>query len=121
MMKFHKEHAWVKVDGDNATIGISEYAQSKLTNIVFIELPHIGTTAEQGKQIATVESVKSVSAVIAPISGEVIEINKELQDSPEIINSDPYVKGWMIKLKIKDKSELDSLMSEEEYKKQTKG
>lgn len=115
MMKFHKEHAWAKVDDDTALIGITAYAQGKLTNVVFIELPSVGTMAEQGKKIATIESVKSVSEVISPLSGEVIEVNKELEDSPEIINSDPYVKGWMVKIKIKDKSELDSLMTKEEY------
>jgi len=115
MMKFHKEHTWAKIEEDTATIGISDYAQSKLTNIVFIELPHIGTEAKQGEKIATIESVKSVSDVISPLSGEVIEVNKELEDSPELINSDPYVKGWMIKIKLKDKSEIDSLMTKEEY------
>ena len=120
MIKFHKEHAWAKVTDDTAVIGISDYAQSKLTNIVFIELPNIGTSAKQGEKIASVESVKSVSNVISPLSGEVIEVNKELEDSPEIINSDPYVKGWMFKIKIKDKAELDNLMSEEEYKSQNK-
>jgi len=119
-MKFHKEHTWAKVTGDTAIIGISDFAQSKLTNIVFIELPNFGSSARQGEKIATVESVKSVSDVISPLSGEVIEVNKELQDSPEIINSDPYVKGWMIKIRIKDKTELDNLMSEEEYKSQNK-
>ena len=119
-MRFHKEHTWIKVTDDTAIVGISDFAQSKLTNIVFIELPSIGTQVEKGKQIATVESVKSVSSVIAPISGDVIEVNKELEDSPELINSDPYVKGWMIKIKIKDKSELDDLMSEEEYKAENK-
>ena len=117
-MKFHKEHIWAKVDGDTVLIGLSDYAQSKLTNIVFIELPNVGEEAKQGEKIATIESVKSVSDIISPLSGEVIEVNKELIDSPEIINSDPYVKGWMIKIKIKDKSELDNLMTEEEYKKQ---
>ena len=119
-MKFHKEHTWAKVTDDTAVIGISDYAQSKLTNIVFIELPNIGEEAKQGEKIATVESVKSVSEVISPLSGEVIEVNKELEDSPEIINTDPYVKGWMIKIKIKDKSELDNLMTKGEYEKQNK-
>ena len=116
-MKFHKEHAWAKVDGDTALIGISDFAQQKLTNIVFIELPDFGTEAKQGEKIATIESVKSVSEVISPLSGEVLEVNKELEDSPELINSDPYVKGWMIKIKILDVGELDNLMTEEDYKK----
>jgi len=119
-MKFHKEHTWIKVTDDTALIGISDFAQSKLTNIVFIELPSVGTEAKQGEKIATVESVKSVSDVISPLSGEVIEVNKELEDSPELINSDPYVKGWMIKIKVKDAGELDNLMTEEEYKSQNK-
>jgi len=114
-MKFHKSHSWAKVDGDTALIGISDYAQAKLTNVVFIELPNIGTEAIKGKKIATIESVKSVSEFVSPLSGEVIEVNKELEDSPELINQDPYSKGWIIKIKIKDKSELDDLMSKEEY------
>ena len=120
MIKFHKAHAWAKLDGDVAAIGISDYAQKKLTNIVFIELPRVGETAKQGEQIATVESVKSVSAVISPLSGDVTEINNELMDSPEILNKDPYAKGWMIKIKVKDKKEFDRLLSEEDYKKMFK-
>lgn len=114
-MKFHKQHSWARVEDGTAVIGLTDYAQEKLTNIVFIELPSVGTEAKKGEKIATIESVKSVSELVSPLSGEVIEVNKELEDNPELINEDAYGKGWMIKLKIKDKSELDDLMSKEEY------
>lgn len=116
-LKYSKDHEWTKIEGDIATIGITYYAQNQLTDIVFVELPEKGKEAEKDKGIATIESVKSVSDVIMPINGEVIEINDKLIDSPETINSDCYGEGWIVKVKIKDKSELNSLMSAEEYKK----
>ena len=116
-LKYTKDHEWVKIDGDIATVGITDYAQKELTDVVFVELPEIGKTIEKEKNMANVESVKSVSDIFAPITGEIIEINEKLTDAPETINSDCYGKGWIAKVKIKDITELDSLMNAEEYKK----
>ena len=116
-LKYSKEHEWVKAEGDIATVGITDFAQKQLTDIVFIELPEKGKHATQSKPIAVVESVKSVSDIFAPVSGEIIEVNKELADSPELINKEPYGKGWMVKIKIENKKELDSLMPAAEYDK----
>ena len=116
-LKYTKEHQWVKLDGDTVTVGISDFAQHQLTNIVFVELPAIGKKVEQMKNLCTIESVKSVSDLFSPVSGEVIEVNKELENKPELINKDSYSQGWIAKIKINDKSEIDKLMSAEEYKK----
>ena len=113
--KYSKEHEWVKVDGDIGTVGITDFAQKQLTDIVFVELPEKGKKAEKSKQLAVVESVKSVSDVFAPASGEVVEANEELASTPETVNKDPYGKGWIAKIKLSDKSELEGLMSAEEY------
>lgn len=115
--RYHKGHAWAKLEGDTATIGISDYAQSKLKNIVFIELPHENDAAVQGKKIGAIESIKSVSEVISPVSGTVIAVNEELLNTPEIINRDPYNKGWIAKIKIKDKQEYNTLLSAADYEK----
>jgi len=122
-LKYTKEHEWVKVEnsgaGDTATIGITFHAQELLTDIVFVELPAAGKNAEQFKQLAVVESVKSVSEVFAPVSGEVIAANNELTANPELINKDPYTAGWIAKLKIEDNAklnaELNNLMTAEQY------
>lgn len=116
-LKFSKEHEWVSVSGDTATIGISDYAQSELGDIVYLELPEVEAVLETGQECGVVESVKTVSDIFSPLSGEVIEINDAAIDSPEILNKDPYDKGWLIKLKMSDKSELDSLMDKAEYNK----
>lgn len=116
-LKYTKEHEWVKVEGDAVTVGISDFAQHQLTDIVFVELPEQGKKVEQRKNLCTVESVKSVSDVFAPVGGEVCEVNKELGNKPELINKDPYGEGWIAKIKIDDKSQVDKLMSAEEYKK----
>jgi|TARA_B100001971_G_C18195494_1_gene541182 glycine cleavage system H protein len=118
--KYSKEHEWVKLEGDVATCGITDFAQHQLTDIVFIELPEKGKQVEQAKQIAVVESVKSVSDIFAPVSGEIIEINEKLTDNPETVNKNPFDEGWMFKIKIKDKAELDKLLSAEDYEKFTK-
>lgn len=114
-IKFHKEHTWVKVSGKKATIGITDYAQESLGDIVYIDLPEIDTDVEANTEIAEIESTKATSAVIAPVSGTIIEVNEKLEDSPEIINEDPYGKGWIAILEIADESELDDLMDEDEY------
>lgn len=114
-LKYSKEHEWVKVEGDTAIVGITDFAQKQLTDIVFVELPEKGKKVEKGKQMAVVESVKSVSDVFSPVSGEVTEANEELANTPETLNKDPYGKGWIVKIKLEDKSQIDSLMSASEY------
>ena len=119
-LKYTKEHEWIRVENNTATIGITDFAQETLTDIVFVELPEIGKKVEQSKTAATIESVKSVSDIYAPASGEVIKVNEQLKDHPEIVNQDPYGKGWIFKIKLANKNELNSLMSAEEYTKITK-
>ena len=116
-LKYTKEHEWIKVENNTAIIGITDFAQETLTDIVFVELPEIGKKVTQSKTAATIESVKSVSDIYAPASGEVIEVNKQLKDHPEIVNQDPYGKGWIFKIKLADKKELNRLMFAEEYTK----
>jgi len=116
-VKFSKEHEWLKVKGDVATIGITKHATEMLGDIVFVELPDIGTSVEKDGTAGVVESTKAASDVYTPISGEVIENNQSIVDDPAKINSDPENEAWFFKLKIKDKSEIDSLMNKEEYEK----
>lgn len=118
-LKYSKEHEWVKVQGDTATVGITDFAQHSLTDIVFIELPALGKKVLQFKNLSVVESVKSVSDVFSPVSGEVIKVNDELTKKPEFINQDPYGKGWIAQIKVANKDELKNLMSAEEYQKFT--
>lgn len=113
---FTTDHEWIRVDGDIVTIGITHYAQGELGDVVFVELSEVGEDVAQSESIGTIEAVKAVSDMFAPISGEVLEINKELENTPEIINKDPYGDGWMAKLKISDKSELENLLTPEKYK-----
>ena len=115
-LKYTKDHEWLKVEGGAATLGITDFAQQQLTDIVFVELPAVGARAEAGKTIATVESVKAVSDVYAPVNGEVIEINESLPDAPEKVNKSPYSEGWMVKIKMDDPAEADKLMPAAEYK-----
>jgi glycine cleavage system H protein len=114
-LKYSKEHEWVKVNGDTATVGITDYAQGELGDIVFIELPGVGSKVEYMKPFGTIEAVKAVSDLFSPITGEVVEANKSLEDDAGIVNSDPYGDGWIIKVKIKDKSELDKLLDSGGY------
>ena len=116
-VKFSKEHEWLKVEGDVAIIGITKHATEMLGDIVFVELPDIGTLVEKDGTAGVVESTKAASDVYTPISGEVIENNQSIVDDPAKINSDPENEAWFFKLKIKDKSEIDSLMNKEEYEK----
>jgi len=116
-LKYTETHEWVKLDGDKAKVGITDHAQSELTDIVFVELPEIGKELNKGEEICVVESVKSVSEIYAPVSGKIVNVNKKLEDEPEIINNNPYDDGWLVELEIKDKSELDSLLDAEAYKK----
>ncbi len=116
-LKFSKEHEWIKIDGDIATIGITKHATEILGDIVFIELPKKETLVEKDGNIGVVESTKAASDVYTPISGEITETNQSIVDDPSKINSDPENEGWIFKLKIKDKSEIDTLMNKEEYDK----
>jgi glycine cleavage system H protein len=115
-IRYTKEHEWVKVDGDTATVGISPYAQEQLGDVVFVELPEIGKKLDKGKEMAVVESVKAASEVYAPIGGEVVEVNNALTDAPATVNEDALGKGWFAKIKLANKSELDGLMDEAAYK-----
>ena len=112
---YSKEHEWVMVDGDVATIGISDFAQDQLGEVVYVDLPGEGDALAAGDSFGEIESVKSVSELFAPVSGEIIEVNSALGDSPETVNSDPHGAGWMIKIRVQDDSELSSLLSAEEY------
>jgi len=116
-LRYTKEHEWVRVDGGVGTIGITDYAQGELGDIVFVELPSKGTKLEQGKTFGTIEAVKAVSELYSPVAGVVLEINKSVQETPEIVNKEPYEGGWMIKVKIDNPSEIDALLSVEAYKK----
>lgn len=114
-MKFTKTHEWVKVEGNVATVGITDFAQKELGDIVFVETPKVGDNVEALKQMGTVESVKAVSELNSPVSGRVVDVNKELENSPQLLNEDPYGKGWIIKVELSNPQELDSLMDEESY------
>jgi glycine cleavage system H protein len=115
-IRYTKEHEWVLVDGDTATVGISPYAQEQLGDVVFVELPEVGKKVEKGKEMAVVESVKAASEVYAPIGGEVVAVNNALTDAPATVNEDALGKGWFAKIKLANKSELDGLMDEAAYK-----
>lgn len=116
-LKYTESHEWLKVEGNNAVVGITDHAQSELTDIVFVELPEIGKEISKGDELCVVESVKSVSEIYSPISGKVLKVNKKLEDSPETINESPYDNGWLIELEIINKSEIDDLLDPESYKK----
>ena len=114
-LRYSKDHEWVSVDGDNATIGITDYAQHSLGDVVYVELPKAGETFTEHEAFGSVESVKAVSEIFTPVSGEVIEVNDGLNDTPEVVNSDPYEGGWMVKLKMSNAGEVDALLSAAEY------
>lgn len=116
-LKYSKEHEWVAVDGDIATVGITDYAQGELGDIVFVELPAAGDQVERMKPFGTIEAVKAVSDMFAPVSGEVIEVNGALDDDPMIINRDPYGEGWFIRVAMSDAAELEQLLDADGYKK----
>ena len=114
-MHYTKDHEWVRLDGDVATVGISKHAADALGDVVFVETPEAGKTVSKGDSFAVVESVKAASEVYAPVSGEVVAVNSELEGAPGTVNEDPSGKGWFLKLKLKDAAELEGLMSEAEY------
>ena len=114
-LRYHEEHDWARIDGDVATFGVTWYAQDQLGEVVFFDLPEVGKTVRKGDPYAEVESVKAVSDVIAPLSGEIVEVNEALSDGPEAINDDPYGAGWMVRVRLSEPSEVDSLMDAEAY------
>ncbi|PQB05144.1 glycine cleavage system protein GcvH [Aureitalea marina] len=115
-LKYTKDHEWVRVEGDVATIGITDFAQGELGDIVYVEVETLDETLDKDEVFGTVEAVKTVSDLFLPLSGEIIEFNEALEDEPEMVNTDPYGAGWMIKVRISDDSELDQLMSDASYK-----
>ncbi len=115
-LRYTREHEWALVEGNTVTVGITDYAQDSLGDIVYLELPEEGTEVESHEPFGVIESVKAVSDLYAPVTGRVIEVNKDLVDQPEIINEDPYGEGWMIKIEMDDPSELDELLTAEEYR-----
>lgn len=117
-LRYTETHEWIKVNGDIATIGITDHAQSELTDIVFAELPEVGKHIARGEELCVVESVKSVSEIYSPIGGVITAVNEELNDSPELINENPYDDGWLVELEIGNKDEIDELLDSEAYKKQ---
>ncbi len=114
-IRYHKEHTWVRVSGKKGTIGITDYAQDALGDIVYIDLPELDSMVEASTEITEIESTKSTSSVISPISGKVIEINEELSETPEIINEDPYGKGWIAVIELDNPAEIDDLLDASEY------
>jgi glycine cleavage system H protein len=115
-LKYHPEHDWARIDGDVATFGVTWYAQDALGEVVFYDPPEIGATVSKDQAYAEVESVKAVSDVFAPLSGEIVEVNADLSDAPEKINSDPYGDGWLVKVRLSDQSELDTLLDVAAYR-----
>lgn len=114
-LKYTEEHEWIRVEGDTAYVGITDYAQSELGEIVFVEVETVGETLAAGDVFGTVEAVKTVSELFIPVDGEVLELNPKLEDNPELVNNDPYGKGWMVKISVSDNLQLDALLSAAEY------
>ena len=116
-IKYHKEHTWVKVSGKNGIIGITDYAQDALGDIVYIDLPEVDSPVEANSEMSEIESTKATSSVISPVSGRILKVNEELSESPEIINEEPYGKGWIAVVELENPSDLDDLMDSSEYEK----
>ena len=116
-MKFSQDHEWIKLEGDKGKVGVTVFAAEQLGDVVYVELPEVGDKVVAGEQMGTIESVKTVSDLLSPVSGEVITINPEIEDNPEIVNEDATGKGWFLEVKLSDKSELDKLMDKPEYDK----
>lgn len=119
--KFTEKHEWVKADGDVAAVGISDYAQKELGDVVYVELPGVGDTVEKGDACSNIESVKAVSDIYSPVGGEIVEINDALEDAPETLNKDPYGDGWIFKVKMDEPGQLDELMNDDAYNEYLKG
>lgn len=116
-LKYTPDHEWIRLEGDEAYVGITDYAQGELGDIVFIEIETQGETLEKGEAFGTIEAVKTVSDLYMPVGGEVVEVNAGLEDNPEVVNQDPYGEGWLIRVKIRDNAEIEDLVSSAEYKK----
>lgn len=114
-LKYTKDHEWARMEGDIAIIGITDYAQGELGDIVYVELPEVGSNTQQNESFGTIEAVKAVSDLFAPLSGEVAEVNEKLSDEPELINKDPYGDGWIIKIRVSDSSEIENLLDKNQY------
>ncbi|MDH4220802.1 MAG: glycine cleavage system protein GcvH [Candidatus Aminicenantes bacterium] len=118
---YSKDHEWLKIEGEKGTVGITEFAQKQLGDVVYVELPQRGAQLEFHQSLGVIESVKAVSDIYSPLSGEIIEVNGELNESPELVNDDPHGRGWIVRIKIKDESEVEKLMSASEYEKFLEG
>ena len=116
-LKFTKDHEWLRVEGNDAFIGVTDFAQSQLGDVVFVEVETVGETITKGESFGTIEAVKTVSDIFMPVSGEVLEFNTNLETTPEVINKDPYGEGWLIKISLSNKSELDGLLNADDYSK----
>lgn len=116
---YSKEHEWVKIDGDTATVGITDYAQNSLGDIVYVELPRVGTQVDRFGNVGVVESVKAVSDLFTPVGGEIVEINSDLENDPALVNREPFKRGWMFKLKLSDGAQTSGLLSPDDYEKLT--
>lgn len=116
MLKFTPDHEWILVEKDSTTVGITQYAQERLGDVVFVQLPKLGNSFEAGAAAVVVESVKAASDVYAPIKGEIVEVNRDVSDNPSLVNSDPMGKGWLFKMKMADQTQLDKLMNEQAYR-----
>ncbi|MDA2910062.1 glycine cleavage system protein GcvH [Nitrospiraceae bacterium AH_259_D15_M11_P09] len=114
-LRYHQEHEWIRLEGKQATVGISNFAQDALGDIVFVELPKVGVTVTAGGQIGEVESTKTTSSIYTPVSGSIVKVNTELKDHPEVINSDPYGRGWVAVIELSDPAQVDSLMTAAQY------
>lgn len=114
--RYAENHEWIRVSGDTATVGISDFAQQELTDVVYVELPEVGQSFGQGEPFAVVESVKAASDVYMPVAGEIIEVNAALEDAPELVNDEPYGEGWFVRIRIADPAELDALMDADAYR-----
>lgn len=114
-LRYHEEHEWIRIDGKQATMGISNFAQDALGDIVFIDMPKVGSTVAAGQQIGEVESTKTTSSIYTPVSGKIVKINTELKDHPEVVNADPYDKGWIAVIELSDPGQVNGLMTAEQY------
>mgnify|MGYP001814099465 CR=1 FL=1 len=119
--KYHEEHEWIRVEGDEGVVGITDYAQEQLSDVVYVELPEVGDTFERGDVMAVVESVKAASDVYMPVGGEILESNEELEDAPELVNQDPYGEAWFVRIAIADPAELEDLLDAEAYQEYVEG
>ncbi len=116
-LKYHKEHAWARVEGNKAVVGISHYAQDSLGDIVYIDIPEVDSNIEANSEISEIESTKATSSVIAPLSGTIVKVNEDLDETPELINEDPYGKGWICEIELSNAAEVDDLMDSSDYEK----